>query len=146
MHPVFAYTLYGNMSTNVVIQNSSTGFEENICVLNSFIIDWVRLVPTEIIYCDNDTIQDNINKLDNNPNYIVVSNPHSNEIKCNDINDDCMIFVNQAYNLDQQYIYCQNYSKTCSVILYVYVRTSNIFHKYVLKILHFIVVEEWPMQ
>ena len=116
------WTPYGIIGINVKHVNPETNTDV-YCEFDSWNRYYYQLnsinQPKGILCYDKETIQDQyIDILKNNPNYIVLSNPHSNNVSCT--NNNCIMYISQDLNIWEgrtKNIHCSN--GICTVVWFV---------------------------
>ena len=116
------WTPYGIIGINVknINPESDTFVYCEFNWWNEYYFELDSISQTYGILCYDFTIIQNnyIDILKNDPNYIVLSNPYSNNISCN--NNDCIMYISQSLNSWEEAahnIYCPD--NICNVVWFV---------------------------
>ena len=120
------YTPYGTDAINVNDFALNTRVEVH-CEFdgwNGFVYELTTETQKYGTLC-NDTISSNINKIKNNPNLIVLPNPHSNIVSCN--NSDCVIYASPQINTITSPMNINCNTGLCSIVWYVCAFIFTIF-------------------
>ena len=119
------YTPYGTavINANDIELNSGVevycefdGWNEYVYELNTESQEYGSL-------CNDTNILNNINLIKDNPNIIVLPNPHSNTISCN--NSDCVIYASPQLNTITSPMNINCNTGLCSIVWYVHLHCNH---------------------